>query len=122
MGNPRSSNVERVPTRRPFALLAAVEIGWAVLPACARTSSGTGLRVGRPVAGTPRPDAIAFRDCTDQLLSLGVPVPKSLKGTMQFGCATMPVPLDYAHPDGPTIDLALVRIHTTQNTTKPVQS
>ncbi len=35
---------------------------------------------------------------------------------MQFGCAAMPVPLDYTHPDGPTIDLAVVRIHTTQNT------
>jgi pimeloyl-ACP methyl ester carboxylesterase len=111
-----------VSTRRPLAALAAVVVALTVLTACARTSSGTGLRIGRAVAGTPRPDAIDYRDCTNQLLGLGVPVPAALKGTMQYGCATMPVPLDYSRPDGPTIKLAMVRIHTTQNTTKPVQS
>ncbi len=100
----------------------AAAIALTTVAACTRGSSGSGLRIGRAVAGTPRPEAIAFRDCTSQLLSLGVPVPTALKGTMQFGCATMPVPLDYSRPDGPKINLAIVRIHTTQNTTKPVQS
>ena len=111
-----------MPTSRPLAVLAAAVIAMGALTACTRTATGTGVRLGAAVPGTPRPDAIAFRDCTDQLLSLGVPVPAALKGTMRFGCATMPVPLDYTRPNGPTIDLAIVRIHTTQNTTTPVQS
>lgn len=93
-----------------------------LVTACSQTLSGTGLRLGAPVAGTPRPRALAFRDCTDQLLSLGAPVPSALKGRVRFGCATMPVPLDYHRPAGPTIKLALVRIHNTENTTRPVQS
>ena len=109
-------------SRRPLAAILAAAVAVTTLAACARTSSGTGLRIGKGVAGTPRPEAIAFRDCTSQLLSLGVPVPHALKGTMQFGCAAMPVPLDYTRPDGPTINLTVVRIHTTQNTTTPVQS
>ena len=119
----RSSNVENVPSsRRPLIAILAAAVAATTMTACARTSSGTGLRIGKGVAGTPRPHAIAFRDCTTQLLSAGVPVPHALKGTMQFGCAAMPVPLDYTRPDGPTIDLGIVRIHTTQNTTAPVQS
>ncbi len=118
-----SSNVEDVPSsRRPLIAALAAVLAVTTVTACARESAGTGLRVGKGVAGTPRPDAIAFRDCTDQLLSLGVPVPKALKGTIRFGCASLPVPLDYTRPDGPTIKLAVVRIHTTQNTAQPVQS
>ena len=39
-----------------------------------------------------------------------------------FGCGQLPVPLDYRHPDGASIRLSVIRIHTTQNTTTPVQS
>ena len=108
--------------RRPLAVLVAAVAVLGLVSACSKTSAGTGLRLGAPVAGTPRPQALDFRDCTDQLLQLGVPVPKALKGKVRFGCGTMPVPLDYRRPDGPTITIALVRIHNTENTTRPVQS
>ncbi len=51
-----------------------------------------------------------------------MPVPDALKGTVRFGCGQLRVPLDYGHPDATSISLSVIRIHTTQNTTTPVQS
>lgn len=104
---------------RGLALCAVVLAGAA---SCASSISGTGLRAGATVPGTPSPGPIDFRDCTDQLLGLGVKVPKQLDGTVRFGCATLDVPVDYSRPDGPRLSLAVLRVHTTQNTRVPVQS
>ncbi|HEY8301813.1 MAG TPA: alpha/beta hydrolase [Jatrophihabitans sp.] len=106
---------------------AGVAIGVGVLAAgtltaCTSTVSGSPARLGAPVAGTPRPSPIAFNDCTATLLNAGVPVPKPLKGTVRFGCGQLTVPLDYRHPDGASINLSVIRIHSTLNTTTPVQS
>lgn len=106
--------------RRPLS--AALGAALVVLTGCAGATPGTGLRLGASVPGTPVPSAIQFRDCTDQLLGLGVAVPKLLTGTVRFGCGMLRVPLDYGRPRGRTIELAMIRIHTTLNTTTPVRS
>jgi pimeloyl-ACP methyl ester carboxylesterase len=103
-------------------LLAWLGVALVVLAGCAVPTSGHGLRLGAPVAGTPVPAAAQLRDCTDQLLGLGVTVPKELIGTVRFGCGRVRVPLDYTHPRGKTITLAMVRIHTLLDTRTPVQS
>lgn len=112
-----------MPSRRPLRkLLGVAVLAAAALTACSRTMSGSPARLGAPVAGAPVPSPIAFNDCTDALLTAGVPVPKPLKGSMRFGCGQLTVPLDYRHPSGASIKLSVIRIHTTQNTTRPVQS
>jgi pimeloyl-ACP methyl ester carboxylesterase len=93
-----------------------------ILVGCTSTVPGKGVRLGAPVAGAPVPAPLTFVDCTQRILSLGVKVPKALTGTVRFGCGELQVPLDYAHPDGPKTTLAMIRIHTTQNTTRPLQS
>lgn len=109
----------------PRSLLAGIGtalVAAATLTACGGPISGTAVRLGAFVPGTPQAATPALHDCTDQLLNLGVPVPHALKGTVHYECGTLSVPLDYSRPDGPRIKLAMLRIHTTQNTTTPVQS
>jgi pimeloyl-ACP methyl ester carboxylesterase len=109
----------------PRSLLARLGVAVTVaatLTACGSALTGTGIRLGAPVAGTPQAALPDLHDCTAQLIKLGVPVPSALKGTVHYSCGTLSVPLDYSHPDGSRINLAVVRIHTTQNTTTPVQS
>ncbi|MGH8862476.1 MAG: alpha/beta fold hydrolase, partial [Jatrophihabitantaceae bacterium] len=108
-----------LPRRLPLAGLAVMLLA---ATACTRASNGTGLRLGAPVPGTPVPRAIQFQDCTDRLLAVGVTVPKPLRGTVRIGCGTLQVPLDYAHPSGRSISLEVLRLHTSQNTTRPVRS
>src|SRR5215212_2619895 len=54
------------------------------------------LNIGRAQEATPEatPTALAWSACT---------------GADDWECATLPVPLDYADPTGPTIDIALTR-------------
>jgi pimeloyl-ACP methyl ester carboxylesterase len=50
-----------------------------------------------------RPGGVAWGSC-----------PPSVKGTSRLVCGTLKVPLDYRHPDGTTIDVAVSRLSTAQ--------
>lgn len=65
------------------------------------TRSPTTSTAGRPApsTGATATESIEWHECDD------APAP--------FRCATLPVPLDHANPDGPTIDLALVELPAT---------
>lgn len=52
-----------------------------------------------PPGTTPRIPGIGWVACTDEKVT-----------DTDLDCATVAVPLDYEHPDGATIDLALVRV------------
>ena len=83
------------------------------------SSSGSGggsTASAAPSITAPTPAPAAFRDCTQQLEQAGVPIPSRLSGKISFGCAGLSVPLDYQHPDGTSITIALVRVHDSDNT------
>ena len=68
-------------------------------------------------SGTGTPKA-HFTDCSTQF-NLGVlTFPTGRRDRLQFDCADVRVPLDYAKPSGATATLKLVRIHD-RNDTKP---
>jgi pimeloyl-ACP methyl ester carboxylesterase len=113
------------------AALVALLTGVTVLGGCTATTSGHGSTSalpstpstpssasGSPSGGStvPRPPIqprANFSSCA-AVLRVGVftaALPADRKGKVQLGCATISVPLDYAHPDGSKISLQLVRVH-----------
>ena len=94
----------------------------AVVAGCTGATDGTGHRLGKAAAGVPVPSPIRFTDCTSRVLQLGVQIPPALHDKVRFGCGQLRVPLDYTRPDGPSIALATLRVHFTENHTAPTQS
>jgi pimeloyl-ACP methyl ester carboxylesterase len=56
----------------------------------------------------PRAD---FSDCSDRINSAALGLPPDRSERLSFDCATISVPLDYAHPDRQDIQLQLLRVH-----------
>src|SRR4051794_19547357 len=83
-------------------------------PSVSSTSPAPGGSASSAPAA-PTPSAIDFRDCTQQLLAAGLPVPSGLAGKVSVGCGQLPVPLDYEHPHGKQITITVIPIHNTDN-------
>ncbi len=106
---------------RRAAVAALAVLG--LLTACTVSVSGQGTRAAPGAAGSAAPStgagaptaapqpSVAFSDCSDlfNLSAAGIPAARLQKLTID--CGRVPVPLDYAHPDGPTISIAVVRVH-----------
>jgi pimeloyl-ACP methyl ester carboxylesterase len=95
------------------------------LAACSQTVAGNGRGSASPApstpastgrAGAPSQHPIAFPDCTSILNTSAIPVPSALRGKITFGCARLPVPLDYSGGSAKTISLELVKVHDKDNT------
>jgi pimeloyl-ACP methyl ester carboxylesterase len=84
------------------------------------TSSGSPATSPTPTSPTATPSgqpASAFHltDCTSTIKNQ-LKAPDALQGKLQVGCGTLSVPLDYGRPHGPQIDLAVAKIHDTDDT------
>ena len=83
------ARLRRVATTTLVALLAA---------ACSSDEPAVSVRQSRSAPET-QPSTLSWEACDD---------PAVIEDELE--CATLTVPLDYAEPDGDTIDLALVRV------------
>jgi pimeloyl-ACP methyl ester carboxylesterase len=61
---------------------------------------------------------VKFTDCSNlfDLSAAGIPASRAAKLTVS--CARVPVPLDYAHPTGPSISIGLIRLHYADQTNR----
>ena len=84
---------------------------------------GQGRAADAPTRSTPSPDSSVptvapanFINCRDAINigALGLSGDRLQK--LSFGCALIDVPRDYAHPNGATFKLTLLRIHDSDNT------
>jgi pimeloyl-ACP methyl ester carboxylesterase len=113
--------VHAVPHHKTATVLASAVL---VLSACTvATVSGHGSAVrgspSTPAAGpTGGPGgtlaaqpAVTFPDCSRSLQLGALAFPPGRRQRLTFGCATISVPLDYAHPGGRTISVRLLRVH-----------
>jgi pimeloyl-ACP methyl ester carboxylesterase len=50
--------------------------------------------------------------------SSGAEIPASRRKKLSFSCGRLRVPLDYAHPNGQTISIGLIKIHDSEQTAK----
>jgi pimeloyl-ACP methyl ester carboxylesterase len=77
-------------------------------------STPTGTASSTPSA--PAPASIVFTDCSSlfNLSAAGIPADRLTR--LQFKCGKLAVPLDYSHPNGQTISVAVIRIHDTEQT------
>ncbi|MBE7186793.1 alpha/beta hydrolase [Jatrophihabitans endophyticus] len=126
------------PRRRSARLsaLAAVVAAAAVLAGCtsatvvegqgtARGVPGLGPSSSSPSSGssgpsstpaTPTQPPASFQDCSQAFNLKALHFPAGRLAQLQFTCALIKVPLDYARPDGAKTDLLLVRVHDTKDT------
>jgi pimeloyl-ACP methyl ester carboxylesterase len=91
-----------------IALAAAIAIAGCTPGHNAATTSSTATP-GPGVSGSaPAGAGIAFSNCTGQFQTA---IGTAQARTMSFGCAKVPVPLDYATPAAGSIDLFVVKAH-----------
>ena len=108
--------------RRPLAVSPRPSRCWACVSRVQhRPRPGTGLRLGAAGRRDPTPAGARL----PRLHRPAAPTRRAGAERAQGQGAVRlrrrcRVPLDYRRPDGPTITLALVRIHDTENTTRPV--
>lgn len=90
----------------------------AVLLSCVLTGCGDG-----PGDGDLTAQKLSWKDCPAPSESEGGgTVPSPLPGGAQWQCATMQAPLDWAHPKGDTIGIALIRARTSGDPDKRIGS
>jgi pimeloyl-ACP methyl ester carboxylesterase len=94
-----------------------------LLAGCTSAVAGTGsiagpapARSAPPPRGSslppaPAPAAARFADCSRILPISKLHLPPGRRAHLHFDCAFMAVPLDYAKPGGPTVQLAMLRVH-----------
>jgi len=80
------------------------------------TSSAAASTAASDSGAAPTAPPASYDDCGDLFYVDRIPVPSPLKNKIRFSCATVSVPLDYAHPGGEHIDIQIMRIHDTDNT------
>lgn len=107
------------PTRPPrFRLIAALAL-IVLLAGCTTNISGHGSQAPVGSTSTPPgaraipqpPPGLAFSDCSKliNLPAAGIPADRLAK--LHFDCAQLPLPLDYAKPNGPTVSIEIMRVH-----------
>ncbi|WP_375503813.1 alpha/beta hydrolase [uncultured Jatrophihabitans sp.] len=113
-------------------VLAALVVTLALTAACTSTVAGQGSTAagsssGAGSTGAPLPSGSAsapaqatadFGSCSGLYNISAVTLPADRAGKIEFSCAQIQVPLDYAQPAGRTISLELVKIHD-RDTTSP---
>lgn len=110
-----------------FARWAAAAAAALLVAGCGSGSSGGGKDEGKnsglPSAGAPSSGTASGlpTSLTSQKLDWGHCKSSSAPGS-GWQCATLKVPLDYAKPDGETIDLALIRSKATGGQSKRIGS
>ncbi|WP_375487013.1 alpha/beta hydrolase [uncultured Jatrophihabitans sp.] len=118
-------------SRARLSLVGAALAVTTLVAACTSTVDGTGS-TGSPSAaqssfpasssassgaGSAPPQAPAkFGSCAGLYNTSAVTLPSDRAGKIEFSCAQIRVPLDYAEPNGRTISLELVRVHDRDNT------
>jgi pimeloyl-ACP methyl ester carboxylesterase len=121
--------VRRVRRARTLLVAIAAAIG-ATLAACTAVTTGHGAPASLTTTGTaspstgrvsstpsaPAPARITFTDCSSLFNLSAVGIPADRLTRLQFGCGKVAVPLDYAHPNGQMISVAVIRIHDTEQT------
>jgi pimeloyl-ACP methyl ester carboxylesterase len=82
-----------------------------------RAAPGTPPAHHSPSVTAPAPSQplAHFTDCSDRINTGALNLPADRLGKLSFDCAVISVPLDYADPGGRQIQLALVRIHDSDN-------
>ena len=112
-----------VPTAYRRMLTAVVTLV-VLLGGCTAVTSGHGSpspgQTGSASA-TPSPSGIAappinFGDCSGLLNLSAAGIPASRMDELRFGCGRVRVPLDYSHPNGQTLDVAVLRVHDAEQT------
>jgi pimeloyl-ACP methyl ester carboxylesterase len=78
------------------------------------TTPSTGSTSGSSSTSGPTQPAAQFHDCSQ--FNLGALDLGSRKNELQFSCAQISVPLNYADPSGQTIPVAMLKVHDTKNT------
>lgn len=87
-----------------------------VTPSTSAAATGSTPSGASSAPAAPSVPRATYDDCSNLVYVDRIPVPSALKGKIKFGCATVSVPLDYAHPDGAHIDIQLFRVHDSDNT------
>jgi pimeloyl-ACP methyl ester carboxylesterase len=102
--------------RRSLVTAVSVLALVAPLAACSDTgastsgASSTGSAAAPSATGDLGSQKLTWRGCgTPSVAQGGGPSPSPLPGGGKWQCATMSVPLDYAHPSSGTVPLALIR-------------
>jgi pimeloyl-ACP methyl ester carboxylesterase len=67
-------------------------------------------------APVPAESPADFADCSDRINISALGLPAGRQARLSFDCAGIAVPLDYAHPNGETVKLQLIRVHDSANT------
>jgi pimeloyl-ACP methyl ester carboxylesterase len=107
------------PTQLPRSLLIAALAIIALLAGCTSSITGRGSQatVGPTPAPLPTssggapPKTLAFSDCSALLNLSAVGIPSDRIAKLHFDCGRLPVPRDYAKPDGPTLRIEVLRVH-----------
>ena len=109
------------PFRAPRSCLIAATALIALLAGCTSSISGHSSQVPAgstsdpstqgPARAPAPPTTLAFSDCSGlfNLSAAGIP-PNRLR-KLHFDCAQLPVPLDYANPNGATLRIEVMRVH-----------
>ncbi|MDQ6849010.1 MAG: alpha/beta hydrolase [Actinomycetota bacterium] len=105
---------------RTVVVVVVVVVGL-ILSACTQSVDGRATDAGPTSGGQPSASSppstprvsvtpATFNDCSQLLSISGVKIAPSLQGKLTAGCARFAVPLDYASPSGPKLNLLMVRI------------
>lgn len=113
--------------RRALRIVAIVGsvAAFASVAGCTAAVSGTGRPAAQP-SSPPTASAspsggsspIAFTDCSRLLNVAGSGIPANRLSSLRFDCGKLNVPLDYDQPDGQTIAVQVLRVHSRNQATR----
>ena len=86
-------------------------------PSTGRSSASSGTSTS-PAGSAPAQGRATFGSCAGTYNTSAVNLPSDRAGKLEFTCARIQVPLDYARPGGRSISLELVKVHD-RDTTSP---
>jgi len=109
-----------VPTHSRLRLIAAA-VALTLLAGCTASTGGHGTPATSPSPATTTPASgattqsppptIAFTDCSRLFNLSAAGIPEDRRQKLEFSCGQLPVPVDYAHPDGAKLSIEVIRIH-----------
>jgi pimeloyl-ACP methyl ester carboxylesterase len=111
------------PRRVRLILITVLALLGALAAGCTRSTGGHGTPAAEPSsASSPGPSGtagstadpsatIAFSDCSRLFNLSAAGIPEQRRQQLQFSCGQLPVPVDYSHPDGPKLNIQVIRVH-----------